>query len=104
MSNRFRKLKLTQTLNHGFPINPSVPFPEESKSLFDCTMKAPLQSCSPGNHNVTTAWASKSNANGKNCSMYILWHAHPSRQTDSVWVVQHADIHVDFAFLKEIKY
>ncbi|XP_054841740.1 ankyrin repeat and SAM domain-containing protein 6 [Eublepharis macularius] len=64
MSNRFRKLKLTQTLNHGFAINPSVPFPEESKSLFDCTMKASLQSGNLGNHNITTAWASKSNTNG----------------------------------------
>nr|XP_056718911.1 ankyrin repeat and SAM domain-containing protein 6 [Euleptes europaea] len=64
MSNRFRKLKLTQTLNHGVAINPSVPFPEESKSLFDCTMKATLQSSNSGNHNVPTAWVSKSNANG----------------------------------------
>ncbi|XP_077166376.1 ankyrin repeat and SAM domain-containing protein 6 [Paroedura picta] len=68
MSNRFRKLKLTQTLNHGFAINPSVPFPEESKSPFECTMKAALQSCNPGNHDVATAWASKSNANGLDCS------------------------------------
>ncbi|XP_060110043.1 ankyrin repeat and SAM domain-containing protein 6 [Heteronotia binoei] len=64
MSNRFRKLKLTQTLNHGFAISPSVPFPEESKSLFDCTMKATLQSCNPGNHHITPAWASRHSSMG----------------------------------------
>ncbi|XP_053105456.1 ankyrin repeat and SAM domain-containing protein 6 isoform X2 [Hemicordylus capensis] len=64
MSNRFRKLKLTQTLNHGFSINPAMSFPEESKSPFDCTMKATLQSDIPGNHDVTIAWATKSKANG----------------------------------------
>lgn len=64
MSNRFRKLKLTQTLNHGFSIYPSVPFPEESKSPFDCTMKAALQSDNSGIQDITTAWATKSNANG----------------------------------------
>ncbi|XP_066481517.1 ankyrin repeat and SAM domain-containing protein 6 [Tiliqua scincoides] len=64
MSNRFRKLKLTQTLNHGFSINPSVSFPEESTSLFDCTMKATLQSENSGNHDATTAWATKNKANG----------------------------------------
>ncbi|XP_072854576.2 ankyrin repeat and SAM domain-containing protein 6 [Pogona vitticeps] len=60
MSNRFRKLKLSQTLNHGFSINPSVPFPEESKSPFDCTVKATLQSDNSINHDATTAWTTKS--------------------------------------------
>ncbi|CAI5780236.1 repeat and SAM domain-containing 6 [Podarcis lilfordi] len=64
MSNRFRKLKLTQTLNHGFSINPAVPFPEESASPFDCTMKATLPSDNSVNYDAITAWATKSKANG----------------------------------------
>ncbi|KAH0618016.1 hypothetical protein JD844_016930 [Phrynosoma platyrhinos] len=64
MSNRFRKLKLTQTLNHGFSINPSVPFPEEVKSPFDCTMKATDQSDNSLNHDATAAWTTKSKSNG----------------------------------------
>ncbi|XP_042320079.1 ankyrin repeat and SAM domain-containing protein 6 [Sceloporus undulatus] len=64
MSNRFRKLKLTQTLNHGFSINPSMPFPEESKSPFDCTMKATDQSDSALNHDAIAAWTTKSKSNG----------------------------------------
>ncbi|XP_062986287.1 ankyrin repeat and SAM domain-containing protein 6 isoform X2 [Elgaria multicarinata webbii] len=64
MSNRFRKLKLTQTFNHGFSINPSVPFPEESTSPFECTMKATLQSDNSVTHDGTTAWATKSKSNG----------------------------------------
>nr|XP_060630623.1 ankyrin repeat and SAM domain-containing protein 6 [Anolis sagrei ordinatus] len=64
MSNRFRKLKLTQTLNHGFSINPSVPFPEESKSPFDCTMKATDQSDSSLNHEATATWTTNSKSNG----------------------------------------
>ncbi|XP_053253155.1 ankyrin repeat and SAM domain-containing protein 6 isoform X2 [Podarcis raffonei] len=64
MSNRFRKLKLTQTLNHGFSINPAVPFPEESASPFDCTMKATLPSDNAVNYDAITAWATKSKANG----------------------------------------
>uniref|UniRef100_A0A8C5RBY0 NAD(+) ADP-ribosyltransferase n=1 Tax=Laticauda laticaudata TaxID=8630 RepID=A0A8C5RBY0_LATLA len=63
MSNRFRKLKMTQTLNHGFSMNQSIPFPEESKSPFDCTMKAVLQNDNAVNHNATTAWATKSKSN-----------------------------------------
>uniref|UniRef100_A0A670YAM1 Ankyrin repeat and sterile alpha motif domain containing 6 n=1 Tax=Pseudonaja textilis TaxID=8673 RepID=A0A670YAM1_PSETE len=55
MSNRFRKLKMTQTLNHGFSVNQSIPFPEESKSPFDCTMKAALQNDNTVNHDATTA-------------------------------------------------
>ncbi|XP_061445032.1 ankyrin repeat and SAM domain-containing protein 6 isoform X2 [Rhineura floridana] len=64
MSNRFRKLKLTQTLNHGFSINPSVPFSEELKSPFDCTMKATLQIDNSVNRDATAAWATKSKTNG----------------------------------------
>ncbi|XP_044298895.1 ankyrin repeat and SAM domain-containing protein 6 [Varanus komodoensis] len=64
MSNRFRKLKLTQTFNHGFAINPSVPFPEESISPFECTMKATLQSDNSVKHDATTTWATKSKSNG----------------------------------------
>ncbi|KAJ7338398.1 hypothetical protein JRQ81_011874 [Phrynocephalus forsythii] len=64
MSNRFRKLKLSQTLNHGFSINPSVPFPEESKSPFDYTMKATLQSANSANHDATTAWTTESKSDG----------------------------------------
>uniref|UniRef100_A0A8D0C9T1 Ankyrin repeat and sterile alpha motif domain containing 6 n=1 Tax=Salvator merianae TaxID=96440 RepID=A0A8D0C9T1_SALMN len=64
MSNRFRKLKLTQTLNHGFSLNPSVPFPEESKSPFDCTVKATLQIDNSVNHDAIVAWGTKSKPNG----------------------------------------
>lgn len=87
MSNRFRKLKLTQTLNHGFSINPSVSFPEESTSLFDCTMKATSQSDNSGNHDTTAAWATKNKANGKNSQMHTYLQQYLSQ-------IVHGDIDV----------
>ncbi|XP_067147249.1 ankyrin repeat and SAM domain-containing protein 6 isoform X2 [Apteryx mantelli] len=44
MSNRFRKLKLTQTLRHGFSSNQFVPFPDEPESSLNATIKAVSQS------------------------------------------------------------
>uniref|UniRef100_A0A8B9FIA6 NAD(+) ADP-ribosyltransferase n=1 Tax=Amazona collaria TaxID=241587 RepID=A0A8B9FIA6_9PSIT len=44
MSNRFRKLKLTQTLRHGFPSNRFAPFPDEPEPSLNCTIKAVSQS------------------------------------------------------------
>uniref|UniRef100_A0A8D0HBK4 NAD(+) ADP-ribosyltransferase n=1 Tax=Sphenodon punctatus TaxID=8508 RepID=A0A8D0HBK4_SPHPU len=66
MSNRFRKLKLTQTLSHGFSTNLSVPFPDESRLPFDSTMKATLQSDSDsgGHPDAVTAWTAKSKPSG----------------------------------------
>ncbi|XP_062464962.1 ankyrin repeat and SAM domain-containing protein 6 isoform X2 [Pezoporus occidentalis] len=44
MSNRFRKLKLTQTLRHGFPSNQFAPFPDEPEPPLNSTIKAVSQS------------------------------------------------------------
>ncbi|XP_025949690.2 ankyrin repeat and SAM domain-containing protein 6 isoform X2 [Dromaius novaehollandiae] len=44
MSNRFRKLKLTQTLRHGLSSNQFVPFPDEPESSLNATIKAVSQS------------------------------------------------------------
>ncbi|XP_038626406.1 ankyrin repeat and SAM domain-containing protein 6 isoform X2 [Tachyglossus aculeatus] len=40
MSNRFRNLKLTQTLHRGFSSNQPGPFPGESEPVLDSTMRA----------------------------------------------------------------
>ncbi|XP_010213053.1 PREDICTED: ankyrin repeat and SAM domain-containing protein 6 [Tinamus guttatus] len=44
MSNRFRKLKLTQTLRHGFSSNQFVSFADEPESSLNDTIKAVSQS------------------------------------------------------------
>ncbi|XP_027695128.1 ankyrin repeat and SAM domain-containing protein 6-like [Vombatus ursinus] len=43
MSNRFRKLKLTQTLHRGLSSNHPMPFTDESEPSLDSTMKATPQ-------------------------------------------------------------
>uniref|UniRef100_A0AAY4AF44 NAD(+) ADP-ribosyltransferase n=1 Tax=Denticeps clupeoides TaxID=299321 RepID=A0AAY4AF44_9TELE len=40
MSNRFRRLKLTNTLRHGLSTNRLAPFSDESEASLDATMKA----------------------------------------------------------------
>uniref|UniRef100_A0A8B9Z6V9 Ankyrin repeat and sterile alpha motif domain containing 6 n=1 Tax=Buteo japonicus TaxID=224669 RepID=A0A8B9Z6V9_9AVES len=66
MSNRFRKLKLTQTLRHGFPSNQFVPFPDEPEPSLSSTIKAVSQSDTdtPGNLDVATAWITNNKASG----------------------------------------
>ncbi|XP_019392366.1 PREDICTED: ankyrin repeat and SAM domain-containing protein 6 [Crocodylus porosus] len=58
MSNRFRKLKLTQTLRHGFSTNQFVPFPDEPEMSLSSTIKATTQSDvnNSGIPDATTAW------------------------------------------------
>ncbi|XP_019364279.1 PREDICTED: ankyrin repeat and SAM domain-containing protein 6 [Gavialis gangeticus] len=58
MSNRFRKLKLTQTLRHGFSTNQFVPFPDEPEMSLNSTIKATSQSDvnNSGIPDATTAW------------------------------------------------
>lgn len=67
MSNRFRKLKLTQTLRHGFPSNQFVPFPDEPEPSLSSTIKAVSQSDTdtPGNLDAATAWITNNKASGK---------------------------------------
>lgn len=43
MSNRFRKLKLMQTLPRGLSSNQSLPFCDEPEPALDSTMRAPPQ-------------------------------------------------------------
>lgn len=43
MSNRFRKLKLMQTLPRGLAANQPLPFSEEPELALDSTMRAPPQ-------------------------------------------------------------
>ncbi|XP_043920525.1 ankyrin repeat and SAM domain-containing protein 6 [Protopterus annectens] len=74
MSNRFRKLKLTRTLRHGFSTSRLVPFPDDSS--LDSTMRAASKSDSGnespvvfppilGNNDVPIAWTAKS----KDCGL-----------------------------------
>lgn len=73
MSNRFRKLKLTQTLRHGFPSNQFVPFPDEPEPSLNSTIKAVSQSDldMPGNLGAGTAWIANNKASGK--AIVVLW-------------------------------
>uniref|UniRef100_A0A8D0KSC3 Ankyrin repeat and sterile alpha motif domain containing 6 n=1 Tax=Strix occidentalis caurina TaxID=311401 RepID=A0A8D0KSC3_STROC len=66
MSNRFRKLKLTQTLRHGFPSNQFVPFPDEPEPSLNSTIKAVSQSDTDtsGNLDAATAWITNNKASG----------------------------------------
>ncbi|XP_040520307.1 ankyrin repeat and SAM domain-containing protein 6 isoform X1 [Gallus gallus] len=57
MSNRFRKLKLTQTLRHGFSSNQFGPFPDEPESSLNSTMKAvPQSDTDSGTTDAPMAW------------------------------------------------
>lgn len=73
MSNRFRKLKLTQTLRHGFPSSQFVPFPDEPEPLLNSTIKAVSQSDTDasGNLDATAAWITNNKASGK--ARVVLW-------------------------------
>ncbi|XP_062335744.1 ankyrin repeat and SAM domain-containing protein 6-like [Osmerus eperlanus] len=78
MSNRFRRLKLTHTLRHGFSSNRLAPFPDADASL-DATMKADRKSdrkcvvsngtamaptAAVGGNDISTAWTAKSKDSG----------------------------------------
>ncbi|XP_038030924.2 ankyrin repeat and SAM domain-containing protein 6 isoform X2 [Anas platyrhynchos] len=57
MSNRFRKLKLTQTLRHGFSSNQFGPFPDGPESSLNSTIKAPQSDTdTSGTSDAPTAW------------------------------------------------
>uniref|UniRef100_A0A8C5TI70 SAM domain-containing protein n=1 Tax=Malurus cyaneus samueli TaxID=2593467 RepID=A0A8C5TI70_9PASS len=66
MSNRFRKLKLTQTLRHGFPSNQFVPFPDEPEPSLNSTIKVLSQSDmdTSGNLDAAAAWNTNNKASG----------------------------------------
>uniref|UniRef100_A0A4W3KK71 NAD(+) ADP-ribosyltransferase n=1 Tax=Callorhinchus milii TaxID=7868 RepID=A0A4W3KK71_CALMI len=74
MSNRFRRLKLTRTLRHGFSTNRLAPFPDDPEVGFDSTMKASLKddrnnlsvtrSSNIGNTETFKAWTGKNKDNG----------------------------------------
>ncbi|XP_065523873.1 ankyrin repeat and SAM domain-containing protein 6 isoform X2 [Lathamus discolor] len=67
MSNRFRKLKLTQTLRHGFPSNQFAPFPDEPEPPLNSTIKAVPQSDTDASGNLDAAAARITNkASGVN--------------------------------------
>uniref|UniRef100_A0A8C3DD09 NAD(+) ADP-ribosyltransferase n=1 Tax=Corvus moneduloides TaxID=1196302 RepID=A0A8C3DD09_CORMO len=68
MSNRFRKLKLTQTLRHGFPSNQFAPFPDEPEPSLNSTIKGASQSDTDtsGNLDAATAWNTNNKAGGAN--------------------------------------
>lgn len=73
MSNRFRKLKLTQTLRHGFPSNQFVPFPDEMEPSLNSTVKVASQSDTDtsGSLDAATAWNTNNKASGK--GRVVLW-------------------------------
>ncbi|MGH0121744.1 UNVERIFIED_CONTAM: hypothetical protein FKN15_075160 [Acipenser sinensis] len=74
MSNRFRKLKLTRTLRHGFSTSRLAPFPDDTDVSLDSTMKADRKNSGNngpivlppllGTADMTTAWAVKSKDSG----------------------------------------
>uniref|UniRef100_A0A8C3TDJ5 Ankyrin repeat and sterile alpha motif domain containing 6 n=1 Tax=Chelydra serpentina TaxID=8475 RepID=A0A8C3TDJ5_CHESE len=66
MSNRFRKLKLTQTLRHGFSTSQSVPFTDEPESSLNSTIKATSQPDvnNSGNCDAATPWTTNIKASG----------------------------------------
>ncbi|XP_063778875.1 ankyrin repeat and SAM domain-containing protein 6 [Pseudophryne corroboree] len=66
MSNRFRKLKLTQTLRHGFSANRLVPFTENASASLDSMMRTPSQTdtSNPRRPDSTTAWTSSTTDSG----------------------------------------
>lgn len=84
MSNRFRRLKLTHTLRHGFSTNRLAPFADEAETPLDATMRADEKAAavsnrtaaaaataSPGVNDVSTAWAMKTKDAGETyCSNY----------------------------------
>lgn len=71
MSNRFRKLKLTQTLPRGLCSNQPLPFCDEPESALDSTMRAAPQGKTgrPGLHEV----APTMKENGKK-TLHVLWN------------------------------
>ncbi|KAK1173646.1 ankyrin repeat and SAM domain-containing protein 6-like [Acipenser oxyrinchus oxyrinchus] len=74
MSNRFRKLKLTRTLRHGFSTSRLAPFPDDTDVSLDSTMKADQKNSGNngpivlppllGTADMPTAWAVKSKDSG----------------------------------------
>ncbi|XP_068092757.1 ankyrin repeat and SAM domain-containing protein 6 [Hyperolius riggenbachi] len=66
MSNRFRKLKLTQTLRHGFSTNRLVPLTENASASLDSMIRTPSQTdtSNPRRSDSTTAWAASTTDSG----------------------------------------
>ncbi|KAG8572124.1 hypothetical protein GDO81_011921 [Engystomops pustulosus] len=66
MSNRFRKLKLTQTLRHGFSSNRLVPLTENASASLDSMMRTPSQTdiSNPRRPESSTAWTTTSKDSG----------------------------------------
>ncbi|XP_073443891.1 ankyrin repeat and SAM domain-containing protein 6 [Dendrobates tinctorius] len=66
MSNRFRKLKLTQTLRHGFSSNRLVPLTENASASLDSMTRTPSQIdiSNPRRPESATAWATSSKDSG----------------------------------------
>ncbi|CAJ0932460.1 unnamed protein product [Ranitomeya imitator] len=66
MSNRFRNLKLTQTLRHGFSSNRLVPLTENASSSLDSMMRTPSQMdvSSPRRPESATAWTTSTKDSG----------------------------------------
>nr|XP_033785573.1 ankyrin repeat and SAM domain-containing protein 6 isoform X2 [Geotrypetes seraphini] len=63
MSNRFRKLKLTQTLRHGFSASRLVPFSDDTDMSLNSTVSS-SEVTNSGNPDTGTAWATKSKDSG----------------------------------------
>ncbi|XP_077125731.1 ankyrin repeat and SAM domain-containing protein 6 [Ranitomeya variabilis] len=66
MSNRFRNLKLTQTLRHGFSSNRLVPLTENASSSLASMMRTPSQIdiSSPRRPESATAWTASTKDSG----------------------------------------
>ncbi|XP_076868219.1 ankyrin repeat and SAM domain-containing protein 6 isoform X2 [Brachyhypopomus gauderio] len=69
MSNRFRRLKLTRTLQHGLSVSRLAPLPDGPEVLLDATMKAggSTETCSPqpcDSAPPPAAWTTKNKDSG----------------------------------------
>ncbi|KAM4706377.1 ankyrin repeat and SAM domain-containing protein 6 [Rhinophrynus dorsalis] len=66
MSNRFRKLKLTQTLRHGFSTNRLVPLTENASASLDSMMRTSshTDTNNPRRPDSSTAWTATSKDSG----------------------------------------
>lgn len=67
MSNRFRKLKLTQTLRQGFSSNRLVPLTENASASLDSMIRIPSQTDigNPRRPESATAWTTSSKDSGE---------------------------------------
>lgn len=80
MSNRFRRLKLTHTLRHGLSSSRLAPFPDDTETPLDATMKASVKPAVVANGSPIPASAGK----GKDTGEPQGWRCHSYSSLRSV--------------------